>query len=143
VSRHRRPRARRAQSHPSIPATGRQNPLSPKDRPAENCGCVPEDLSEAIALERDNLSKAESLLACMAVSLKYETDPLRGPYYPAVVQVARELVERSIDGLDPFVLKRRLRDKVEEDESLQSLIEGAYALFSRPNSKRAPIGSAP
>jgi hypothetical protein len=65
----------------------------------------------------------------MAVSLKYETDPLRGPYYPAVVQVARELVERSIDGLDPFVLKLRLRDKVEEDESLQSFIEGAYALL--------------
>jgi len=129
VSRHRRPRARRAQSHPSSPATGRQNPLSPKDRPAENCGCVPEDLSEAIALERDNLCKAESLLACMAVSLKYETDPLRGPYYPAVAQVARELVERSINGLDPFVLKRRLRDKVEEDESLQSFIEGAYALL--------------
>ena len=142
VSRHRGPRARRAQSHPSNPATGRQNPLSPKDQPAENCGCIPEDLSEAIALERDNLSKAESVLACMAVSLKYETDPLRGPYYPAVVQVARELVERSINGLDPFVLKHRLRGKVEEDESLQALMEGAYTLLGQANSKRALIGSA-
>jgi hypothetical protein len=78
----------------------------------------------------------------MAVSLKYDTDPLTGPYYPAVVQVARELLARSIDGLDPLVMKRRLRDKVEEDESLQSFIEGAYALLSQANSKRALIGSA-
>jgi hypothetical protein len=142
VSRHRGRGARRAQSRPSSPPAGRQNRLSRENRSAENCGCLPEDLSEAIELERDNLSKAESVLACMAVSLKFDTDPLQGPYYPAVVQVVRELVGRSIDRLEPMVMARRLRDKVEEDESLQALIEGAYTLLGQANSKRALIGSA-
>lgn len=76
---------------------------------------VPEHLHEAIESERDNLSKVESLLACMVVSMEYQNDPLTGPYYPAVAQIARELVERSINGLDPLVLRQRLlRDKVEE-----------------------------
>jgi hypothetical protein len=78
----------------------------------------------------------------MAVSLKFDTDPLQGPYYPAVVQVVRELVGRSIDRLEPMVMARRLRDKVEEDESLQTLIEGAYTLLGQANSKRAVIASA-
>jgi hypothetical protein len=76
---------------------------------------VPDRLQEAIAAERDNLSKVEALLSCMVVSLEYQNDPLEGPYYPAVAQLARELVARSIDGLDPFVLRQRiLRDKIEE-----------------------------
>jgi hypothetical protein len=76
---------------------------------------VPKRLQEAIQAERDNLCKAESLLACMVVSLEYRDDPLDGPYFPAVAQLARELVARSIDGLDPEVLRERLlRNKIEE-----------------------------
>jgi len=76
---------------------------------------VPKRLREAIEAERDNLCKAESLLACMVVSLEYQDDPLDGPYFPAVAQVAREVVARSIDGLDPYVLRQRLlRNKIEE-----------------------------
>jgi hypothetical protein len=87
---------------------------------------VPERLQEAIAAERDNLSKVEALLSCMVVSLEYQNDPLDGPYHPAVAQLARELVARSIDGLDPIVLRRRiLRDKIEEVFCV-SLIDQAY-----------------
>jgi hypothetical protein len=76
---------------------------------------VPEALHKAIENERDNLSKAESLLACMVVAMEYQNDPVAGPYYPAVAQIARELVGRSIDSLDPFVLRQRLlRNKIEE-----------------------------
>jgi hypothetical protein len=141
-SRHRGHRARGAENRSSSQSPVRQKRLTPKSRSVAGIGCLPEDIREAIERERDNLAKAESVLACMAVSLKYDTDPLRGPYYPAVVQVARELVERSINGLEPMVMARRLRDKVEEDESLQSLIEGAYVLFGQPNQKRALIRSA-
>jgi hypothetical protein len=35
---------------------------------------VPEGLHEAIETERDNLSKAESVLGCLATSLEYEAD---------------------------------------------------------------------
>jgi hypothetical protein len=76
---------------------------------------VPKGLKEAIQNERDNLCKAESLLACMAVALEYQDDPLHGPYFPAVAQLARELVARTIDGLDPGVIRERLlRNKIEE-----------------------------
>jgi hypothetical protein len=132
---------RRAQSTRSSEATGRQDRLAPKNRSPE-AGFLPAEVVAAIERERDNLSKAESVLACMAVSLKFDTDPLRGPYYPAVAQVVRELVGRSIDRLEPMVMARRLRDKVEEDESLQALIEGAYTLLGRSNSRPALIGAA-
>lgn len=76
---------------------------------------VPEGLHEAIEAERDNLCKVESLLGCMVVSLEYRDDPLDGPYFPAVAQLARELVAQSIDGLDPGVLRERLlRNKIKE-----------------------------
>ena len=89
---------------------------------------VPKPLQEAIEAERDNLSKAESLLACVVVSMEYQNDPLDGPYYPAVAQLARELVARSINGLDPFVLRQRLlRNKIEEVFCL-SFVDQAYPL---------------
>jgi hypothetical protein len=76
---------------------------------------VPKRLQEAIEAERDSLCKAESLLACLAISLECQDDPLRGPYFPAVAELARELVARSIDGLDPGVLRERLlRNKIED-----------------------------
>jgi len=101
---------------------------------------VPEALHEAIETERDNLSKAESLLACMVVSMEYENDSLTGPYYPAVAQVARELVERSINGLDPFVLRQRLlRNKIEEVFCM-SFVDESYPLLHQASSRQA-IGS--
>jgi len=97
--------------------SSRRNRRGPKTGPAELAYGVPvpKRLQDAIEAERDNLAKAESLLACMMVSMEYQNDPLEGPYYPAVAQLARELVARSINGLDPFVLRQRLlRNKIEE-----------------------------
>lgn len=101
---------------------------------------VPERLHEAIELERENLSKVEALLACMVASMECQSHPLSGPYYPDVVQIARELVARSIDGLDPFTLKRRLLDKVEEGFCL-SVAKQTYARLHRLDSRQALIGS--
>jgi hypothetical protein len=93
---------------------------------------VPKRLREAIQAERDNLCKAESLLACMAVSLEYQDDPFNGPYFPPVAQLARELVARSINGLDPFVLRQRiLRDKIEEAYCV-AFGDQAYPLSATP-----------
>ena len=102
---------------------------------------VPEALHEAIETERDNLSKAESLLACMVVSMEYENDSPTGPYSPAVAQVARELVERSINGLDPFILRQRLlRNKIEEVYCM-SFVDESYPLRHQASSRQAVIGS--
>jgi hypothetical protein len=117
ATRQRSYKAQRAQSGLLKTSGDRQGRRSQKTRPSEHVYGVPvpKRLQEAIESERDNLSKAESLLACMVVSMEYQNDPLDGPYYPAVAQLARELVERSINGLDPFVLRQRLlRNKIEE-----------------------------
>ena len=130
-------KARHTQNRPLNASADRQDPLGQKP-PSEKYPYgvpVPECLHKAIAAERDNLSKVESLLACMVVSLEYQNDPLDGPYYPAVTQLARELVARSIDGLDPFVLRQRiLRNKVEEVFCV-SLIDQPYP--SAPTEFRA------
>ena len=108
AKRHRSSKPQRPRSRPLIP-DGAQSSELVYGVP------VPEGLHETIQDERDNLCKAESLLACMAVSLEYQEDAWNGPYFPAVAQLARELVSRSIDGLDPSVLRQRLlRNKIEE-----------------------------
>ncbi len=76
---------------------------------------VPEALHEAIEEERGNLSKAESLLGCLAISMEHETDPAAAPYYPDVAGLARDLLKRSIDRLDSLNLQKRLlRNKVRD-----------------------------
>jgi hypothetical protein len=76
---------------------------------------VPEALHEAIEAERGSLSKAESLLGCLAISLEHEADPATAPYYPDVAGLARDLLKQSIDRLDSLNLQKRLaRHKVRE-----------------------------
>jgi hypothetical protein len=90
---------------------------------------VPEGLHEAIETERSNLSKAESVLGCLAISMEYEADSEDKPYYPDVAQLARELVRQSINGLDSLVLQQRLlRNKVKESHG-PPRIEGAYPVL--------------
>lgn len=77
---------------------------------------VPDALHDAIERERDNLSKAASVLACLADSMEYAEDAIDGPYYPDVARLARQLVTQSINALDSLTLQRLLlRDKVKED----------------------------
>jgi len=132
-------KGRQSRSGPLKTPSGRRNRPSRETRPSEHVYgiSVPSRLHEAIEVERDNLSKVESLLACMVVSMEYVTDPLAGPYYPAVAQLARELVERSINGLDPHTLRQRLlRNKVEE-EFCVSFVDRTYPLLHRASSMQA------
>jgi hypothetical protein len=90
---------------------------------------VPEGLHEAIETERGNLSKAESVLGCLAISMEYEADSVNRPYYPDVAQLARELVRQSINGLDSLVLQQRLlRNKVKESPGLP-WVDGSYLVL--------------
>jgi hypothetical protein len=89
---------------------------------------VPKGLHDAIETERGNLSKAESVLGCLAIAMEYETDSVNGPHYPDVAELARELVRQSINGLDSLVLQQRLlRNKIKEDPDL-ALAEGYTVL---------------
>jgi hypothetical protein len=76
---------------------------------------VPEALHEAIEEERGNLSKTESLLGCLAISMEHETDTATAPYYPDVAGLARDLLKQSINRLDSLNLQKRLlRNKVRD-----------------------------
>jgi hypothetical protein len=101
---------------------------------------VPEGLHEAIEIERGNLSKAESVLGCLVISLEYEADSVNRPYYPDVAQLARELVRQSINGLDSLVLQQRLmRNKIRESSGL-ACAEGAYPVFGSRFGHRFTLG---
>ena len=91
---------------------------------------TPEGLYDAIETERANLSTAESVLGCLAIAMEYETDSIKGPHYPDVAQLARELVRKSINGLDSLALQQRLlRNKVKESPDLR-VAEGYAVLDS-------------
>jgi hypothetical protein len=109
----------------------RRNARQAKAQPVEHVYGVPvpEGLHDAIETERDNLSKAESVLGCLAIAMEYETDSVNGPYYPHVAQLAREMVRQSINDLDSLVLEQRLlRNKIKESPDL-SFAEGCYAIL--------------
>jgi hypothetical protein len=90
---------------------------------------VPEALYEAIENERSNLSRAEAVLGCLAISMESQPDPVNGPYYPEVAQLARELVRQSINGLDSLALQKLLlKNKVKENPVALG-VEGAYAVI--------------
>lgn len=90
---------------------------------------VPEALHEAIEHERSNLSRAEAVLGCLAISMESQPDPVNGPYYPEVAQLARELVRQSINGLDSLALQKQLlKDKVKESPVFLC-VERAYPVL--------------
>lgn len=72
-------------------------------------------LLKAIETERDNLSRADSLLGCLEIAMEYGDSPHKGPYYPDVAQIARKMVRKSINALDPINLPGPARDKVREE----------------------------
>jgi hypothetical protein len=78
-------------------------------------GNVVRSLNEAIEIERDNLSKADSVLGCLVIAMEYGSDARHTPYFPDVAQIARNLVQQSLRGLDAVTLQQRLRNKVKDE----------------------------
>ena len=112
------PKSRESLKRPSIRTRSRE------DQRSRDKGSYPDDveiaaerLREAIESERENLSKAESVLGCLAIAMEYETVAPSTPYYPDVAQVAREIVRQSIDRLDSLTLRRRMAGREVEEES--------------------------
>jgi hypothetical protein len=141
VKQQRAPRVRRDRVASPKPPSGRGSGGGRKALSATNVYGVPvpEKLHEAIETERDNLSKVESILACMVIAMEYDAEPLTGPYFPTVAQTAREILARSINSLDSVILKQKLLNKI-EDEFYRPFIEGLAApslIYSDP---RVSIG---
>ena len=54
------------------------------------------------------LTKAQSLLMCIAHSMDESTQPATGPYYPDVIGLASELLGRRAVNIDEMLLAGRL-----------------------------------
>ena len=57
-------------------------------------------LREMIRAEMFNLEKAESILRCLAMSMETGGVDAESPYYPDIVEVASDLIKRSLVDLD-------------------------------------------
>lgn len=89
-------------------------------------------LLKAIETERDNLSRAESLLGCLTIAMEYDEMTCKGPYYPDVAQIAREMVRKSISALDPINLPNPSRGRVKEEYSAKDCAPLAAGLYEVP-----------
>lgn len=85
-------------------------------------------LLKAIETERDNLSRADSLLGCLEIAMEYGETTHKGPYYPDVAQIARKMVRKSIGALDPINLPSPSRNKVREEFSAKECVPPAVTL---------------
>ena len=77
---------------------------------ANRCRCImPNRLERAIDVERRRLSKAQSILGCLAVALETPTTPgSDGLDFRQVTEVVRDLVNSSIERLDSVNLSKVL-----------------------------------
>jgi hypothetical protein len=144
-----------SREHASKPA--RRPNRTAKDRSLSNAADgapVLETLQEAIDAERDNLSKAETLLGCLAISMEHgnwdHEDEVAQPYYPDVARMARDLVRQSINALDALnvqqhLQRRRIKDEAEPwGSDLRCVTAEAYGWWPLPqshNSMRAVSAS--
>lgn len=68
----------------------------------------------AIEEERARLMQVESLLDCLLAAMDNDGDDDAGdPYYPSVIELARELVNRTIEQLDSVKLKPLIQQSME------------------------------
>jgi hypothetical protein len=74
---------------------------------ANRCKSMPIRLERAIDIERRQLSKAQSVLGCLALALETPTTT-GGPDFGEVAEVVRDLVNGSIERLDSVNLARVL-----------------------------------
>ena len=75
----------------------------------------PERLYAVIDVQRETLAGLDSLLGCLAIAMEYGSEVERPPYFPDVVQMARDLVQQSARSLDPLTLQTRVKNKVREE----------------------------
>jgi len=100
-------------------------------------------LLKAVETERDNLSRAESLLGCLTIAMEYGERTHKGPYYPDVAQIACEMVRKSISALDPINLPDPSRGKVSEEFFAKDCAPLVAALREVPLIRRQALTKFP
>jgi len=83
---------------------------SPPERPTPvSATALWHSLREAIEAERSRLMTAEAVLHSVAIAMDDDDrDDANSPHYPTLVELAREIVKRTIDQLDSVRVKATL-----------------------------------
>jgi hypothetical protein len=96
------------------------------DSPAPNISVLEKIVEE----ERSRLVKAHAILNCVVIAM--EDDGIcagGGPYYPAVIESARDLVNESINRLDSVglvLMSGKLQDNEVAETTQETLPRGKY-----------------
>lgn len=101
-------RSRRSRAAPRTRSpTGTAASALEKPGSASSMENLPENLEEAIEDERARLMRAHSILGCIALAMEGDdgVNPAR-PYYPDLIELARDLVNESINSLESGKLQR-------------------------------------
>lgn len=76
---------------------------------AEECECMMRSLEEALENERTRLMTANSMLGCIQTALDPEAIEVSPPvYFPEVLDLARDMINRSIIQLEYDQIRRAL-----------------------------------
>lgn len=82
------------------PATAKAKPASSPPKSAKAAPHL-ESLEDIVEAERTRLMKAHSILSCVITAMEDEDIcPSDGPYWPAVIETARDLIDESIKRLE-------------------------------------------
>lgn len=77
---------------------------------------VPYLVKDLIEVERSRMMRAYSVLECAIMAMESEEPPYRkGPYYPGLMELARDLIDESIRRLDLIYVIRAARGDVDEE----------------------------
>jgi hypothetical protein len=96
-------------------------------------------LLETIEEERDYLWRAEALLGCLQIAMEHGDDMRQDPHYPHVAQIAREMVKKTINALDPIRLPKPARDGIKEEFCALDCLHIAAPLSEVPLLPRASL----
>jgi hypothetical protein len=123
--------ASRAGSAPTPPATAPEDPVS-----TPVIGALENALENIVEEERSRLMKAHAILNCVVIAMEDEGICAGdGPYYPAVIESARDLVNESINRLDAVglaLMSTRLTDTEVAEGPEEAVPRGKYEVREEP-----------
>jgi hypothetical protein len=67
-------------------------------------------LRQFLQAEQRDLSRAQSLIECVAKSMDDESHPSGGPYYPDALELAADILKQRVTRLDELLLDDHIHE---------------------------------
>lgn len=128
------------------------NPKAARAKSAP-CHVIPEPVEDLIEEERERLMRAHSVLDCVLMAMGDDDSmPTGGPYYPSLIEIARDLINESVRQLDAVNLQSAAPKEEADDEfgppdlgSDPYMVREAapvFILYNRPAANQLPAPTA-